>query len=204
MKPFYPLVFVLLFAGLDASGQWFKGGLSAGIVGSQVAGDTYSGYHKAGIYAGAWIQLPLNQHATLQSELCYFQKGSRHNPDVKGPDSTSMTFYLMRLGYIEMPFLYQYTLSNNLTFEGGPSFGFLLHSREEDNIGVVDYGKFRLFNPSLVLGISYKLNDKVSVHFRNNSSILSIRSYLRSGAVWRFVDHGQYNDAITFFISYQL
>ncbi len=200
MKQTYLAFILLIFYTSNASAQSFQGGIAAGLVGSQVAGDTYSGFNKAGIYAGFWVRLGLSEHTSLQTEISYFQKGSRHNPDEKKQD---YTFYLMRLGYIEMPFLYQYHLKNKLILEAGPSFSFLLHSYEELDYMEVTYGDFCLFNPSFMAGIGYPVTDKLSVNFRMNSSLLSIRKDEVNGSVYRFFDHGQYNDCIMLFVGYR-
>ena len=195
------LVAIFFFVVLGISfAQQFQGGVAAGLVGSQVAGDTYSGFDKPGAYAGFWVRLGLSERTSLQTEISYFQKGSRHNPDEKRQD---MTFYLMRLGYIEMPFLFQFQVRNKLTLEVGPSFSFLLHSYEELDYMEVTYGKFNLFNPSFMAGIGYPVTEKLGVHFRMNSSVLSIRKDQVSGAVYRIFDHGQYNDCLVIFLSYK-
>lgn len=196
------LVFVALcFYSMSSPAQQFQGGVAAGLAGSQVAGDTYSGFNKPGAYAGFWVRLSVNSRSSIQSEISYFQKGSRHNPDEKKQD---YTFYLMRLGYIEMPFLYQYHLKNKFTLEVGPSFSFLLHSFEEIDYMESTFGDFRLFNPSFMAGIGYPVTDKISVNFRMNSSLISIRKDEVNGSVYRLFDHGQYNDCILLFLSYKL
>lgn len=200
MKHLY-LVTVLFVFGLATYGQAFQGGIAAGLVGSQVAGDTYSGYNKAGAYAGLWIRLGLNERSSLQTELSFFQKGSRHNPDEKHQD---FTFYLMKLNYIEMPLLYQLELKSKLKLETGLSFSFLLHSYEALDYMEVSYGKFSILNPCFVAGFSYPVNDRLSAHFRMNSSILSIRSDAVNGARYRIFDRGQYNDCLLLFLSYKL
>ena len=191
----------LCFCSLPLFAQQFEGGVAAGLVGSQVAGDTYSGFDKAGIYAGFWVRLGMGERSSIQTEISYFQKGSRHNPDEKKQD---YTFYLMRLGYIEMPFLYQYHLKNKLMLEVGPSFSFLLHSYEELDYMEVTYGDFCLFNPSFMAGIGYPVTNKLSVNFRMNSSLLSIRKDEVNGSVYRLFDHGQYNDCLLLFLSYKI
>lgn len=201
MKQIYLVFIAFLLCALNTDAQKFQGGIAAGLVGSQVAGDTYSGYQKPGAYAGIWVRLDLSDHASVQSELSYFQKGSRHNPDEKRQD---FTFYLMRLGYIEMPFLYRFQLKNNIILEAGPSFSFLLHSFEELDYQEVTYGKFRVLNPSFTAGIGYPLSPRISVNFRMNSSLISIRSDKVNGARYRFVDQGQYNDCLLLFLSYKL
>jgi hypothetical protein len=196
------LIVAFLFASVLASvAQQFQGGVAAGLVGSQVAGDTYSGFRKPGAYAGLWVRLALSDRSSIQTELSYFQKGSRHNPDEKLQD---YTFYLMRLGYIEMPFLYQYHLKNKLILEVGPSFSFLLHSYEERDYEEVSYGDFSLANLSFMAGIGYPITEKMSVHFRMNSSITSIRTDEVNGAVYRFFSYGQFNDCLLFLVSYKL
>jgi len=42
---------------MTAAGQQFHGGVITGLAGSQVAGDTYSGYKKAGIFVGGYVSL---------------------------------------------------------------------------------------------------------------------------------------------------
>lgn len=201
MKPIYTfiIVFLLLTSGLFA--QKFQGGIAAGLVGSQVAGDTYSGFNKPGAYGGIWVRLAVNEPSSFQTEISYFQKGSRHNPDEKQQD---FTVYLMRLGYIEMPFLYQLHLKNKFTLEAGPSFSFLLHSYEELDYMQVTYGDFSLFNPSFMAGIGYSITPKISANFRMDNSILSIRKDQVNGARYRLFDRGQYNDCILFFLSYKI
>jgi len=199
MKPKY-LVAVIFFFSLISQAQPFRGGVAAGLVGSQVAGDTYSGFNKLGAYASAWVQLGLSERSALQTELSFFQKGSRHNPDEKKQD---FTFYLMRLNYIEMPFLYQYSFKSKMTIETGLSLALLLSSYEELDYMEVTYGEFSLLNPTFIAGFNYPINDKLGVHFRMDSSILSIRKDEVSGARYRLFDHGQYNDCLVFFLSYK-
>ena len=43
MNKFFTLVIILSMAVAASKGQAFEGGVAAGLVGSQVAGDTYSG-----------------------------------------------------------------------------------------------------------------------------------------------------------------
>lgn len=201
MKQICAPVIILFFTAFSSFAQSFEGGVAAGLVGSQVAGDTYSGYNKAGIYAGFWVRLPVGSNVSVQTEVSYFQKGSRHNPDEKHQD---MTFYLMRLGYIEMPFLLQYQFNRKLRLEAGPSLSILLHSYEALDYMETSYGKFTLLNPSFMAGISYPLTERIRVHFRVDNSLLSIRTDQVTGNVHRFFDHGQYNDCILLFVSYKL
>ena len=150
MKLKYTYLSILVFFLVIpyAKSQQFNGGIAAGVVGSQVAGDTYSGFDKAGIYAGGWVNLPVKERSSWQMELDYIQKGSRRNPDPKSPDPT---YYIMRLGYTELTFLYQFKLHSGLILEGGPAFSFLLHHFEERDYQTVTNYPFRLFNIAIHL-----------------------------------------------------
>ena len=57
-----PIVILFIISLIPGSilAQKFTGGLKLGLVGSQVAGDLYGGYNKAGINAGGWIGLPVS------------------------------------------------------------------------------------------------------------------------------------------------
>lgn len=74
---------------------------------SQVDGDTWKGYHKVGYLAGAFVRLELSPRSSFQLEMEYIQKGSRHNVDSANYYDQS---YLLRLHYLELPLLYQYSM----------------------------------------------------------------------------------------------
>lgn len=181
--------------------QKFEGGLLAGLCASQVAGDTYSGYDKAGIFAGGYVSLPLSKRMDIRLELDYIQKGSRKNPV---PEKDDYNSYLMRLGYIEMPLLVQYHIGSKLIAEAGPAMSFLLHSSEKFNQEPISYNQFRKQNVSLIAGISYRVTERISAGLRTNNSLISIRKDRVTGDVWRFFDYGQFNDVLIFTFGYKL
>ena len=117
------IISLFTFISLAAFSQQFNGGIMAGVVASQVAGDTYQGFDKAGIFAGGFVNYQFTRRSVVQMELEYFQKGSRHNPDTKANDYRE---YLFRTNYIELPLLYQFVISKHFKVEAGPSAGFLV------------------------------------------------------------------------------
>ena len=181
--------------------QKFEGGILAGLCASQVAGDTYSGYDKAGLFAGGYVSLPLNNRVGIRLELDYIQKGSRNNPK---PDLNDYSSYLMRLGYVEMPLLVQYHVNNKLVAEVGPAMSFLLHASEKVNQEPISYNQFKKQNLSVIAGISYLVTERVSAGLRTNNSLISIRKDRVTGDVWRFFDYGQFNDVLVLTIGYKL
>lgn len=182
--------------------QEFHGGITAGLVGSQVAGDTYSGFKKAGIYAGGYVGWEFTKHSGLQLELTYFQKGSRENPTEKN----NYDQYLFRCNYIELPVLYQYKV-NKFIVEAGPSLGFNVgYFEERDGIIISDqegHNKPAPVTLQLNVGLRFFISKKLGVDFRYNFSLLNIRSENRDGDVWRIFDYGQFNDALVLSLFYQ-
>lgn len=195
----YILIPIFLFIALAGEAQIFKGGVHAGLVGSQVAGDLFSGYNKAGISAGGWVSLQFSVHSEIQMELSYIQKGSRENPNY---EKDRMDSYLMRLGYVELPVLYRMIYSDKLNFETGLSMNFLMHSFEERNGWVLD-NPFAQTNLCFILGLSYNLNERLRANFRTNNSLFSIRKEKANGDVWRLFEHGQYSDALVLSLYYR-
>jgi len=202
MQKKYILLLVLFGVVLTVRAQQFHGGIIGGIAGTQVAGDTFSGYNKAGLYFGGYVSLDVGEKSALQMELTYFQKGSRENPKEKN----GYRSYILRLNYIEMPLLYQYK-AGKFIVEGGPSAGFLLSYYEEVDQEVISdhqgYIKPARITLQINLGISYLITEHIGVGLRTNNSLLNIFSEPQSGDVHRIFDYGRYNDSLLLYVFYQ-
>ncbi len=198
-----PLISLIALAGYS---QQFNGGIMAGVVVSQVAGDTYEGFDKAGIFAGGFVNYQFTRRSILQMELEYFQKGSRHNPDSKNNDYRE---YLFRTNYIELPLLYQFVISKRFKVEGGPSAGFLVGYSEkmdgEDITGDVGYNKPAPVSLQINFGLYVNIIEGLSVNIRTNNSLINIRSSNVTDDVYRFWtgNHGQFNDCLVLSLWYQ-
>lgn len=224
MKKPLLLLLSIVFASLSVQAQLFTGGLKAGIVGSQVDGDTYSGFNKAGIFAGPYVNLriaDLNAYemkvndsgdsirvwslwnlSAFQMELAYIQKGARKNPNY---DKDDFEQYLLRTDYIELAVLYQFLYSNTLAFEFGPSFSYLMTTFEEKNQQLSYSVPFRKTVVNYIGGIYYFLNDRTGVNLRVNNSILSLRDADRKPYdIYRFFHYGQFHVALVLSVQYRL
>ena len=198
------LILSMLFVwGISAHSQDFNGGLMAGLVGSEVAGDTYSGYHKAGLFVGGFVNYQFSNRTVLQMELEYFQKGSKRNPK---PEIDDYTQYLFRVNYIELPVLYQYVASKRIKVEIGPSAGFLVGYYEERDYEEISdepgYNKPAPMTLQLNLGMYFYMLDNWAVSLRTNNSLLNIRSENREGDVIRLWGYGQFNDCLVLSVFY--
>ncbi len=183
----FVFLFLIVFPCL-LSAQGFKAGLRVGVVGSQVDGDTYEGFNKAGITAGLFVNRKLSDLFSLQLEMNYIQKGSRK------PLDDNNTYYLMRVTYIEVPVLLQWHAGKLIDIFAGPSFGVLLNSHEETHFGEFKGPDFEKNEIAARIGISYKLSEKWSVDGRYSSSITTIRP--SPAAYTPFFEKGQYNRLI--------
>ncbi len=197
------LLFCLSFSPAYIFSQAFHGGVMAGLVGSQVAGDTYSGFKKAGMFAGGYVGWEFTKHSGLQLELEYFQKGSRKNPD---PEKNDYDQYLFRANYVELPVLYQYKI-DWFILEAGPSAGFLMGYYEEKDYQTISnlqgYNRPARVTLQLNAGIRFLIREKFGFDFRYNFSLLNIRSVNTTGDVWRLWGYGQFNDALVLSFFYQ-
>ena len=202
INKYITIIILLLCIGLSASGQQFHGGIIAGLAGTQVAGDTYSGYNKAGLFAGGFVSLDVGEKSAFQMELTYFQKGSRENPREKNGYQS----YLLRLNYIEMPVFYQYK-AGRFTVEAGPSTGFLLNYFEEVNEQIISdeqgYNKPARVSFQINLGVRFALTQHIGVDFRTNNSLLNVFSHNQTGDVHRIWAYGRYNDSLVLSVYYQ-
>lgn len=194
------IIILFLFFGITAKSQLvFNGGVMAGFVGSQVAGDSYSGFNKLGFSGGVFANVELSNNSFIQMELSFIQKGSRFNPK---PEKGLYDEYIMRLSYIELPVLYQFRFLDIFKAEFGIACDYLLgHFEEKDHLKVAD-NPFREMNLNFIAGLYYTIDEKFSVNFRTNNSITGIRK--NNQGVPRFGSYGQYSDALVLSIYYRI
>ena len=187
------LLLLVLAAGL-VSAQRFNGGVLLGGNVSQVDGDTWEGYHKFGFQAGGLVALRVSPHSSFQMELEFFQKGSRKNGD---STNSALNTYLLRLNYIEIPFLYQYTFAKRFFAEIGPAADILFGSKELVN-GFDDPKPvpLRAVTVSGILGIGGYITSHLKADIRIDYSLMSIRNGTANGYRKMLFEVGQYNNVL--------
>ena len=80
MKRLIIIILILLIYQVGFS-QTFGGGIFGGLSASQLEGDNWGGYNKAGLTFGIYTYTKLNKYVDAQLELKYVQKGRRSNSD---------------------------------------------------------------------------------------------------------------------------
>jgi len=189
------IFFFLVIFSPTIKAQRFNAGLMLGGIVSQVDGDTYDGYHKFGYLGGGYVDLQLSPHSSFQMELEYIQKGSRRNADsvTNGGDT-----YLLRLHYIEIPLLYQYTFLKRFYFETGPAADISIGSVERLNSqDVPNPVPIRPVTLTGIFGFGANLVSHLRLNVRYNYSLMSIRNGTANGYRRIFFEIGQYNNVLS-------
>lgn len=200
MKHFKILIlFFLITLVNDAWAQKrFIPGLKAGVSTSQVAGDTYSGYNKAGFAGGGSITAQFTEKYAGYFEIIYIQKGSQHNGN---QDKGDYSFYFLELDYIEVPLLFQFH-QRKFTYEAGPAISFLIREEEYFNFfNLTGANPFNKNEISLNLGLNYSIYKGLGINWRYSYSLTPIRAHA-SGAT-RWYNPGQMNNVLTFTLTYK-
>lgn len=168
------VLFLILLVPSLLYGQGFGGGLFAGISTSQVSGDGFVGFNKAGAWGGAFTDYRFTPRSTLQFELSFIQKGSRQAGTVKNNN----VFILYNHNMLEIPVLYRWYGIKNMSIEMGLQAGFLLSSIEKGTLLVEtrNSSAYRKGELSGAVGLSYFFwKGKIEVNARYSNSILSMR-----------------------------
>lgn len=197
------MIALILILPLVSAAQKFNGGILAGGIVSQVDGDTWVGYHKFGFLIGGYVGLRVSPHSSFQMEMEYIQKGSRKNADLETSDMSS---YLLRLHYLEIPLLYQYTFARRFSVEVGPAADVLLGSYEEmDGIPDPPTEPLRQVTLAGIIGVSAYITGHLKAGFRFNYSLISIRNTTAPyPASYRKIlfEYGQYNNVLSLSLSW--
>ena len=187
------------FATESSLAQPFSGGVLLGGNSSQVAGDNFSGFNKAGLSAGVFVRTQLDTKYGLQMELYFTQKGARSN--TKAEEAGNLT-YLLRLNYVELPVIFQYDLGQ-LRLEAGLTAAFLTNSYEE-----IDYQEnvndvWRKVTLNSLFGVRFLISNQWSAGLRTINSINSIRTQQATGNVKRYGNkYGAFNDVLQLALFY--
>lgn len=199
IRIFTIVILTVLFTPILRS-QEFGGGVLGGIVASQVFGDPSGGYNKPGPYIGVYANRQFTLKSGAQMEMYYIQKGARENPT----EDNGFFQYLLRINMIEIPVLYNYTINKRLKLSAGLAYTYIFGAPlEEANFSTsVPDTPWNRHSLTFVFGIEYRLLANFSVVFRTNDSVTPIRDH--ASGEKRIFNRGQYNDALTLGITYNI
>jgi hypothetical protein len=191
-----------LIISLSGFSQRFEGGILAGFNGTQVAGDTYEGYHKPGILAGGYVQTDLVPAVFAGMELKFSQKGSRSHINAVNPVPDK---YIMRLNYLDLPVFLGFRTNDLISVIGGISVGYLISSveiNEDGKFPTEDQVPFNNLDLEPFLGFRFDVTEKIKADLRLAYSVLPVRGKPENDLwYWR---QNQFNNVISFALYYRL
>lgn len=180
MKKIAILLFVISLSllGLKSQAQSFDGGLTGGVVASQINGDGYGGFHQIGWTAGVFGRIPSGRWSSWQLEMKYSLYGA--HSDIKETPEMNI-----RLHYIEMPIMFRYNLGginingrhmDFITAEIGLSGDFLIKSNQEAGYdGGFDNPSWAFFSVTGNIGLQFDINDRWGINIRSMNSLIPCR-----------------------------
>lgn len=197
-KRFLGFLFFAITVGISTNtySQTFKPGVFGGVVTSQVGGDGYSGFNKLGVTFGGFVRYALNEHWSSQFEIAFVQKGSRNSFSISdnNPEQAAELF-LMRLNYIEIPFIFKFK-HNNFVYEGGLYYARMVGFYLEYFNGYSTTGPFENladFNTELeqlgqskdvlnwdfggLVGVGYAITNNILGSIRISNSFIAIKEF---------------------------
>jgi len=179
------LFFFFLFSMGLLNAQKINIGAVAGVNASQVAGDGFGGFKKAGLLLGGYADFDVSEHINLQFEILYSEKGSRKNPKT---DEGDTEFFLLQMNYIEVPLMVRYR-NNNFTYEAGLYASRLVDSHLEDENGPFEIppetNQLKNSDFGFLVGLNYNFTEHLIMNWRFSNSIIPVREF-DSGASFRF------------------
>jgi len=119
-------LFLVLFNSLGFS-QLFKGEIIGGINRSQVDGDFQYRFKKTGLEGGVGVVAPIYKNWSLSLETLYSQKGSKQK---RMYDDSLDGSYKLKLNYVSVPFMIQYTDRDVVSAGVGVSYNRLVFAEE--------------------------------------------------------------------------
>ncbi|HTN16174.1 MAG TPA: porin family protein [Chitinophagaceae bacterium] len=167
----------------DKNGQEkrFYGGVVLGINAAQIDGDTYAGYHKAGLNTGLAAYIKMSNKVVASVELLYSQKGARNVQVYNSPAVGSVPImYNAKLNYAEIPVMIHYAAAERLHLGIGASYSRLISDKElmdSYTSGITNTleNTYRKQDYNYLVAVSYQLYNNFFARARYQYSIVSIR-----------------------------
>lgn len=191
---------LMLILGTELNAQSFNAGILAGVNASQVSGDGYSGFDKAGILVGLFSNIDVSKRINMQMEINYSQKGSRRNPNT---DEGDTDFFLLRMNYIEIPVMAR-TQYKRFKFEAGAYYSQLINFYLENENGEFDIpdglNRFNNYDVGFLVGVNFEFTENLVMNWRYSNSAIRFREY-DSEANFLF-DSGMFHNYFSFNFRY--
>ena len=198
MKTRFALLCLFVLFSLTGNAQRFKGGILAGINASQIDGDTWAGFFKGGLVAGAFVYTDLPDNFGAQLEIKYSAKGSAPHPDSRDAGKK------IRLNYIDVPVVGSYEVVDNLKLQAGLSVNYLFKAEYHDGAWFDNWApgeEPNQFETALVFGLNYRFFQRFDFNLRYSYSLFPVRSKY-TGSSWG--EGAWYNQVASFALYFHI
>jgi hypothetical protein len=177
--------------------QEFNAGIMAGLNISQIEGDGFAGYNKAGPALGIFANTFFTDELAVQLEINYSSKGSQRKSTIEDP-----RYFRIELHYVEIPVLVRYFLPVGFSVESGLSGGYLFSSRERDEVSEIEIRTpFNKTEFAFIAGASWHISQNLAINSRFSYSVLPVRQHA-GGGTYRW-NRGQNNNVLSIGVQYQ-
>lgn len=197
----YIVLFLFFCISTILPAQNFFGGVIVGINASQVDGDNYSGYKKAGFNGGGFVGYQFTKRSGVRFGIEFSQKGAKQNPkyDENGNLISSNAYtYVFHQNCIDVPFAYQFYLNRLFVFEGGLSYTYIFHAkREYDDTGTNDLSDIKKNSINMLLGMNVNISKRLFANLRFSYSLTPIGKATTQHTRGLLGIIGQYNNVFT-------
>jgi hypothetical protein len=197
--------FILIFTMPESFAQRIMGAAIVGVNATQVDGDEVYGFHKFGLNTGLAAIVPFGNNWAASLETIYNQKGAHQKK--RANDSLDGS-YDLKLNYLEVPVLIQYTDKDIVTFAAGMSWGRLVDVSEQRNGydmpgTTLNSGIYRSTDLNILFDIKFRLIDRLRFNVRYAYSLrpIATREVIDSKTGKPNI-RDQYNNLFTFRLYY--
>lgn len=180
----------------------FRGGVMAGVVGSQVDGDGYGGYRRPNASVGVWVSRNMSERWRLRMELRYVGKGSLANSK---SDGGQYKVYNLGLHYIELPLFLEYTFLPSWFAGVGVSGAYLAGYEESNAFGSLKAEgreQVRPYELGAHVRVGWRVSSRWTLRAGAGYSILPIRGRMRD--VTSRIRTGQHNSLVELSVDFEI
>jgi hypothetical protein len=136
MKKSILLVVAILFGIFSINAQTVNFGAKAGVNFADITGDESDSFDgRTSFHFGAVAEIPVSEKFYFQPEIIYSEQGSDYKDSETDTDGeytfTETAEGEIRLGYINIPVMAKYYVTEGLSIEAGPQVGFLISAKNE-------------------------------------------------------------------------
>jgi hypothetical protein len=193
-------IVISIFLGIPSIlfSQYFKGGLTLGLTGSQMDGDKLAGYNKLGISAGMFVRRDFSDRTAMMGEIKFIMKGAAKSTTLNSPSTYKMTLY-----YYELPLTFIYRTSKRVEVESGLAAAYFAGATADYGYGPENVsGLFNITDWSYLAGVYYNYNDRLTFNLKFSYSLRPVSTFPGNLTVWG--TYGQYNHLLDMAVYYTL